>query len=203
MSSTKRLRFGRGGERCLTLSIHRQTEFMPSTLPFYFCFVPPTFQKQEELMPASIRRRLCAERLRLKKLTVNDFLKSSQRLQRSTEKSYYSYTPTAYVLQPSPSSLCCLPLPTLLQSCPFPLLFSSSNYCSPNVEKAFPDLKFLGRQPDELAFSSFNLAPTHTSQHDRHVKWAIRRATDSSFWGIREAADGEEIVGGSQEDRKP
>lgn len=170
MSSTKRLRFGRGGERCLTLSIHRQTEFMPSTLPFYFCFVPPTFQKQEELMPASIRRRLCAERLRLKKLTVNDFLKSSQRLQRSTEKSYYSYTPTAYVLQPSPSSLCCLPLPTLLQSCPFPLLFSSSNYCSPNVEKAFPDLKFLGRQPDELAFSSFNLAPTHTSQHDRHVK---------------------------------
>ena len=76
----RRLRFGRGGERCLTLSIHRQTEFIPSTLSFYSCFLPPAFQKQEELMPSSIRRRLCAKRLRLKKLTVNDFLKSSQRL---------------------------------------------------------------------------------------------------------------------------
>lgn len=167
-------------------------------LPFCLCFAPPTLQKQEELMPASIRRRLCAKRLRLKKLTVIFFLKSSQRLQCGTEKSYYSCTPTAYVLQPSLSSLCCLSLLTLLQNCPFLLLFSSSNYCSPNVEKAFPDPKLLGRQSDELAFSSFNLAPTHASQHDRHVKWAIPQATDSSFWGIREAADGEEIVGGSQ-----
>jgi len=120
-------------------------------------------------MPASIRRRLCAKRLGLKKLTVNDFLKSSQRLQCGTEKSY-SYTPTAHVLQPPPSSLCCLPLSTLLQSSPFLLLFSSSNYCSSNVEKDFPDLKLLGRQSDELAFSSSNLAPTHASQQDRHVK---------------------------------
>lgn len=163
MCSTKTQVHGRG---CLTLSIHRQTELISSTLPF--CFCSPAFWKQEELMPASIRR-LCTKRLRLKKLTVNDFLKSSPRLQCGTEQSYYFYTPTAYVLQPSPSGLC-LPLPTLLQICPCLLLFSSSNYCSPNVEKAFPDLKLLSRQSDELAFSSFNLAPTHASQHDRHVK---------------------------------
>lgn len=144
-------------------------------------------------MPASNRR--STKRPRLKKLTVNDFLKSSQRLQCGTEMSDYSYTPAAYVLQPSPSSHC-LSLRTLLQICPCLLLFSFSNYCTPNVEKAFRDLKLFSKQSDELAFSSFNLAPTHTSQHDRHVKWAIHQATDSSFWGIREAADGEEIVGG-------
>lgn len=97
-------------ERCLTLFIHKQTDTSTSLL--YFCFLPPTSQKQEELVPASIRRSLCARSLRLKKLTVNYFLKSSQRLQYGTEKNYYSYTPTADVLQPSPSSPCCLPFPT-------------------------------------------------------------------------------------------
>lgn len=142
---------------------------------------PSTSQKQEELMPASIRRSLCARSLRLKKLTVNYFLKSSQRLQYGTEKNYHSHTPTADVLQPSPSSPCCLPFHISPQSCPCLLLLFSSSYCSPNVEKAFPNLKLLSRQPDEPTFSSFNPAPTHASQHDRHVKFAIRQATDSSF----------------------